>query len=133
MELNLEYRFPIAGFFKGAFFADIGNIWTLDSLADRPGSQFHLTKRATPDGSFVHQPFYRQLAVGAGSGLRVDLSYFIFRLDVALPLRYNYPQDGDGGILTRDGSDIPESAYWRTFKGFGFSDLTFQLGLGYPF
>ncbi len=133
MELNLEYRFPIAGFFKGAIFADIGNIWTLDSLADRPGSQFLFSKRAAPDGSFVHQPFYRQLAVGAGSGLRVDLSYFIFRLDVALPLRYNYPQDGGGLPLIRDGSDIPESAYWRNFNGFGLRDLTFQLGLGYPF
>lgn len=133
MELNLEYRFPIAGFFKGALFADIGNIWTLDSLADRPGSQFLFSKRATPDGSFVHQPFYRQLAVGAGSGLRVDLNYFIFRLDVALPLRYNYPQEGDGTPLVRDGSEFSEGAYWRNFNNFGFSDLTFQLGLGYPF
>ncbi len=133
MELNLEYRFPIAGFFKGALFADIGNIWTLDSLADRPGSQFLLSKRASPDGSFVHQPFYRQLAVGGGAGLRVDLSYFLFRLDVAMPFRYNYPQEGDGTPLVRDGSSFPESAYWRNFDGFGFRDLTFQLGLGYPF
>jgi outer membrane protein assembly factor BamA len=133
MELNLEYRFPIAGFFKGALFADIGNIWTLDSLADRPGSQFLFAKRTAPDGSFVHQPFYRQLAVGAGAGLRVDLSYFIFRLDVAMPVRYNYPRDSDGEPLTRDGSSFSESAYWRDFKGFGLNDLTFQLGLGYPF
>ena len=133
MELNLEYRFPIAGFFKGALFADIGNIWTLDSLADRPGSQFLFKKRAAPDGSFVHQPFYRQLAVGAGTGLRVDLSYFIFRLDVALPLRYNYPQDGEGEPLIRDGSEFSEASYWRSFNSFGVRDLTFQLGLGYPF
>lgn len=133
MELNLEYRFPIAGFFKGALFADIGNIWTLDSLADRPGSQFLLSKRAAPDGSFVHQPFYRQLAVGAGAGLRIDLSYFLFRLDVAMPIRYNYPRDNNGDPLTRDGSSFSESAYWRDFKGFGLRDLTFQLGLGYPF
>ncbi|MFT4749930.1 MAG: outer membrane protein insertion porin family [Neolewinella sp.] len=133
MELNLEYRFPIAGFFRGALFADIGNIWTLDSLADRPGSQFLLAKRAAPDGSFVHQPFYRQLAVGAGAGLRIDLSYFLFRLDVAIPLRYNYPRDSNGEPLTRDGSDFLESAYWQDFKGFGLRDLAFQLGLGYPF
>ena len=133
MELNLEYRFPIAGFFKGALFADIGNIWTIDSLTDRPGSQFLFSKRVAPDGSFVHQPFYRQLAVGSGAGLRVDLSYFIFRLDVALPLRYNYPQEGDGTPITRDGSEFSERAYWRNFDSFGFSDLTFQLGLGYPF
>ncbi len=132
-ELNLEYRFPIASFFRGALFADIGNVWTLDSIPDRPGSQFILKKRPTPDGSFVHQPFYRQLAVGMGTGMRVDLSYFIFRLDVSLPMRYNYPQEGQGVEITRDGSPIRERDYWRRFNSFGFSDLTFQLGLGYPF
>lgn len=132
-ELNLEYRFPIASFFRGALFADIGNVWTLDSIPDRPGSQFIFRKRPTPDGSFVHQPFYRQLAVGMGTGIRIDLSYFIFRLDVSLPMRYNYPQQGRGEPLTRDGSPIRERDYWRRFNSFGFSDLTFQLGLGYPF
>jgi len=132
-ELNLEYRFPIASFFRGALFADIGNVWTLDSIADRPGSQFRLKRQPTPDGSFVHQPFYRQLAVGMGTGMRVDLSYFIFRLDVSLPMRYNYPQTGRGEPIERDGSPIRERDYWRRFNSFGFSDLTFQLGLGYPF
>ena len=27
LEANVEYRFPIFGFFKGAVFADAGNIW----------------------------------------------------------------------------------------------------------
>lgn len=135
LELNLEYRFPIASFFKGAFFADIGNVWTLnpDENDERPGSQFLFKARPNADNSFVHQPFYRQLAVGMGTGLRVDLSYFIFRLDASLPMRYNYPHNGQGIELTRDGSDIPESAYWRKFNTFGLSDITWQLGLGYPF
>ncbi len=133
LELNLEYRFPIASFFRGAIFADIGNIWTFEEDLERPGSQFLLSKRSNTDGSFVTQPFYRQLAMGVGSGLRTDLSYFIFRLDVSLPVRYNYPQDGFGEPLDRDGTEIPESAYWRSFDQFRLRDLTFQLGLGYPF
>lgn len=135
LELNLEYRFPIASFFKGALFADIGNVWTLtaDEDEERPGSQFLFSARANGDGTFVHQPFYRQLAVGMGTGLRVDLSYFIFRLDASLPMRYNYPHTGQGIALERDGSDIPESAYWRKFNRFGLRDITWQLGLGYPF
>lgn len=134
-EVNLEYRFPIASYFKGAIFADIGNIWTIDSTENvaRPGSQLLFKKRSSPDGSFVHQPFYRQLAVGMGAGLRVDLSYFIFRLDASMPMRYNYPNDGFGEPLTRDGSDIPESAYWRDLGTLRFKDITWQLGLGYPF
>lgn len=135
LELNLEYRFPIASFFKGAFFADIGNVWTFedDDNGERPGSQFLFKGQESSNGQFFHQPFYRQLAVSAGTGLRVDLSYFIFRLDASMPLRYNYPNDGFGGILARDNDPVPESAYWRDFGTFRLKDITWQLGLGYPF
>lgn len=135
LELNLEYRFPIASFFKGAVFADIGNVWTFedDDLGERPGSQFLFRGQPSSNGQFFHQPFYRQLAVGVGTGLRIDLSYFIFRLDASLPVRYNYPNDGAGGIVPRDNASVPESAYWRDFGTFRIRDITWQLGLGYPF
>ena len=135
LEINAEFRFPLISYFnlQGAAFVDVGNVWTFDDFPDRPGAQFLFRRRPNTDGTFVHQPFYRQLAVGAGTGLRLDLSYFIFRLDVAMPVRYNYPQDGRGDIIARDGSPIPESAYWTDLRGFGFRRLTFQLGLGYPF
>ena len=142
MELNLEYRFPIASFFKGAVFTDIGNIWTFeeDANSERAGSQFLLSRKRTGDGRTFVQPFYRQLAVGAGTGVRVDLSYFIFRLDASIPLRYNYPNDGQGDPNNVGGrpffegqASVPESAYWRNFGTFRFRDITWQLGLGYPF
>ncbi len=135
LELNLEYRFPIASYFKGALFADIGNIWTLNPAenVERPGSQFLFAASPNEDNSFVHQPFYRQLAVGMGTGIRVDVSYFIFRLDASVPMRYNYPHAGDGTPIVRDGSPIPESAYWRNLNNFRLGDITWQLGLGYPF
>lgn len=135
MELNLEYRFPIASFFKGALFADIGNVWTFeeDDNGERPGSQFLLSGRESSNGAFFHQPFYRQLAIGMGTGLRIDLSYFIFRLDASMPMRYNYPNDGFGGIVPRNNLEVPESAYWRDLGTFRFKDITWQLGLGYPF
>lgn len=142
MELNLEYRFPIASFFKGAFFADIGNVWTFedDDDGERPGSQWLFKARDNVDGTYRHEAFYRQLAVGMGTGLRVDLSYFVFRLDASLPMRYNYPNDGLGEIRDAEGNliwngvlNIPESAYWRDLGTFRFKDITWQLGLGYPF
>lgn len=135
MELNLEYRFPITTLFKGAFFADIGNIWTFEEDADqeRPGSQFLLGQKLRNNNTFLHQPFYRQLAIGMGTGLRVDLSYFVFRLDASIPMRYNYPQDGFGNPLDRDNTKPPEGDYWRSFQRFRLRDITFQLGLGYPF
>ncbi|MBB4079103.1 outer membrane protein assembly factor BamA [Lewinella aquimaris] len=137
LELNLEYRFNLFSFVRGAIFTDIGNVWTIREDPDRPGSQFLLKGRIREEeGStpFYHQPFYRQLAVAGGTGIRIDLSYFVFRLDAAIPLRYNYPQLGDGEpIRPREPISYPERAYWRSFDKFGLGDITFQLGLGYPF
>ena len=137
IELNLEYRFNLFSFVRGALFTDIGNVWTVEEDTDRPGSQFLFKgrlRREEGQEPFYHQPFYRQLAVAGGTGIRIDLSYFVFRLDAAIPLRYNYPQQGNGDpVSPREPISYPERAYWRSFRGFGFGDITFQLGLGYPF
>ena len=133
LEFNLEYRFPLFSFFRGALFTDIGNVWTFNEDLERPGSQFRLTKKPVQETNIIAQPFYRQLAVGVGTGLRVDLSYFIFRLDASIPVRYNYPQLGQGQILERFQENFSERDYWRRFNSFGLRDVTFQLGLGYPF
>ncbi|NJO86940.1 MAG: BamA/TamA family outer membrane protein, partial [Lewinella sp.] len=131
LELNFEYRYKLFWQFKGALFLDIGNVWTLNyANEDRCGSQFRLSPRRSECGGepFNHQAFYRQLAVAAGTGLRIDLSYFIFRLDAALPLRYNYPSS-----RFAEGT-VAESLYWNNFAGFSFPrSITWQLGLGYPF
>ncbi|WP_116108629.1 BamA/TamA family outer membrane protein [Lewinella sp. IMCC34191] len=137
LELNFEYRFNLFSFFRGAVFTDIGNVWTFNRDPDRPGSQFLLTGRQVQEEGarpFYHEPFYRQLAVAGGLGLRIDLSYFVFRLDLAIPLRYNYPQTGQGDpVLELQPDPYPESAYWRDFGRFNFGDIRPQIGLGYPF
>ena len=38
-ETNLEYRFPLIGYFKGAAFIDAGNVWTLSHEDWREGAQ----------------------------------------------------------------------------------------------
>jgi len=128
LELNAEYRFDLFWKVKGAFFLDGGNIWTLRRDTARLGSQFLLREKAFTNSegeTFVNDPFYKQIAVSTGFGVRVDLTYFIFRLDAGVKLRYPY-------------SLIPgskaESAYWEDFRtGWGFRDLNFNLALGYPF
>lgn len=72
LEGNLEYRFPIIYFLKGALFADAGNIWNLNN--NLVGGEF------TKD-------FIRQFGVGTGFGLRVDLQGFVIRFDLASPLK----------------------------------------------
>ena len=126
IELNLEYRYNIYSYVRGAFFLDVGNVLTVEREENgRCGSQFRFTGTSYEcDGEvFSHQPFYRQLAIAGGAGLRVDLSYFIFRLDAAIPLRFNYP-------IERPDGPIPERLYWNDFSELR---INWQLGLGYPF
>lgn len=73
LEANIEYRFPIYGFFKGAVFADAGNIWLSKSSEVFDGQ-----------GEFSGN-FLSELGMGAGLGLRVDVQGFVIRLDLAAP------------------------------------------------
>ena len=105
LETNIEYRFPIYAFLKGAIFTDMGNIWTLSNNESFPGGQFKFDK------------FYRQIAVDAGFGMRFDFSIFLIRLDVAAPIcdpKYD------------------EGYRWRVSK-LQWSDLVWNIGIGYPF
>ncbi len=71
---SLEYRFDINATLKAAFFTDFGNIWTYREDASRLGSKFGF------------QTFIPQLAISSGLGMRLDLDYFILRLDVGFPI-----------------------------------------------
>ncbi len=72
LDFNLEYRTALFWKFNGAFFIDAGNIWTLRSYADQPGGQFKFDE------------FYKQIAVSYGLGIRLNLDYFILRLDMGV-------------------------------------------------
>lgn len=73
LEANVEYRFPIVSFLKGAVFADAGNIW---NSKENPtfGGKDKFTKN-----------FINELGMGAGVGLRVDIQSFVIRFDLAAP------------------------------------------------
>ncbi len=75
LETNLEYRFPIYSFFKGAIFADMGNVWLMNANENYPKAEFNFST------------FYKQIAIDAGLGLRFDFKFFIFRVDFAMRLR----------------------------------------------
>ena len=55
--------------------ADAGNVWDLSKSESRPGGAFQVSN------------LLNSVAVGAGIGLRLDITFFVFRLDVAFPLR----------------------------------------------
>ncbi|TVR76657.1 MAG: hypothetical protein EA412_13200 [Chitinophagaceae bacterium] len=110
LESNIEYRFPISGMFKGAVFTDIGNIWQWAHLDVEEEKKFY------PDD------FYETLAVGAGIGLRIDLSFFVLRFDLAFPLRN--PMLEEAWVI----SDInPFKREWLR------ENLILNIAIGYPF
>jgi outer membrane protein assembly factor BamA len=105
LELNVEYRFPFSELIQGAFFLETGNVWLLNADENRPGAHFKLNT------------FANQLALGTGLGFRFDFDFFVLRTDFGLPLRYPY-DDGDGN--------------WNHVNEI-FSQLKFNLAIGYPF
>ncbi|WP_339660402.1 BamA/TamA family outer membrane protein [uncultured Polaribacter sp.] len=78
LEANLEYRFPIYSFFKGAVFVDAGNVWNSVSNSDFNDADGTIRDQFTSN-------FINELGMGAGFGLRVDLQGFVIRFDLAAP------------------------------------------------
>lgn len=112
LEANLEYRFDIYKFLKGAVFIDAGNIWLLEEDPQRPGSEFD------------KDTFLTELAVGTGFGFRMDFSFFILRFDLGLPLRKPWLDPGERWVI----KDIDlSSSQWRK------DNIVFNIAIGYPF
>ena len=101
---NLEYRFKIFGGFRGALFADAGNIWNaLDDVEN-------------PDATFDGLSSLGELALGTGFGLRYDFNFFVLRFDT--------------GFKTHDPSNELGS---RWFREYNFANAVYNIGINYPF
>lgn len=123
LELNAEFRQYLVGFrgtrLEGAIFADIGNIWTLKNDSARPFSKFAFKNERNDNNELIATPFYNQLGMNTGVGLRLDVNYVLFRLDVGAKLRNPYKING---------------SYWPNNFGDGnLKRLNWTIGLNYPF
>ncbi len=131
---SLEYRFSMGSMLKGAFFSDFGNIWTYNDDAARPGAKFG-------------NNWYKQIAVAIGTGIRLDLDFFIIRLDLGLPI-YNpaLPDQARWIFQSREPYYADGIAYyglsWQTAaqkraRALAYLPKPFlpsiQFGIGYPF
>jgi outer membrane protein assembly factor BamA len=112
LEMNAEYRFNIYRFFKAALFVDAGNVWLQKSNPANIGSPF------------LFSGFMNELAVGAGVGLRMDVSFFILRFDLAIPLRKPWLPENERWV-TNEINFL--STTWRT------QNLMLNIAIGYPF
>lgn len=111
LEFNTEYRAKLFSIVRGAVFVDAGNIWLLHADPDKPGAE-------------ISKDFMKEIAIGAGAGLRFDLSFLVLRTDFAFPLRNPSLPDGQRWVI----DDINfGSGSWRK------DNLILNIAIGYPF
>jgi outer membrane protein assembly factor BamA len=115
-ETNLEYRFFLFQLFgfkiNSAFFTDIGNVW------------FNAPDTSFPGGEFKFSNFFRDLGVGVGTGARIDLGFFLIRLDYGLKVHNPTPE-----LVNQDAQN-------RYFYNWSLKYLltgVLQFGVTYPF
>ena len=120
LEANFEYRFTFLqlGSYKigSALFTDIGNIWNTRDLGNDINAGFKLDR------------LYKDLAIGVGTGLRMDFDYFIIRIDYALKMKDPTRQDNNGWLNLSD-------MKWNEIKpnGLKVNNYAWQFGIGLPF
>jgi len=110
LEANFEYRFKVFWQLEGALFVDAGNIWSLPGDEKIEGTVFKVDE------------FYKQIALGSGIGIRVNLGFFTLRTDF--------------GYKVYDPSRNPDKVFkpWVPFQQkFMWRDINFNFGIGYPF
>lgn len=93
MEINSELRFKLFSIVRWAFFVDAGNDWTLRYDSSRVGSQFT-------------NKWPSQIAVGIGTGLRLDISILLLRLDLGIPVRQPWLTSSDKWVFDTKNSVI---------------------------
>ncbi len=124
LETSVELRQKLSGFVDFALFVDAGNIWllrsrTVDASDDPQGDQ----------GKFKFDSFASEIAVGAGYGLRADLSFLIFRLDLGYKIVDPARAKGSRWVAgENDILDFNQAGWFRPFK-----NATFNIGIGFPF
>lgn len=113
LEMSMEYRSKLAGSLDWAFFLDAGNAWRLNEVVTTSDGPI----RVSQGGEFKINRFYKELAVGAGLGLRLDFSFLVFRLDMGHKLR---------------DPRFPEKNRWQKFFKRS-SQTVWNIAVGYPF
>ena len=116
LEANIEYRFKLVWMLEGALFIDAGNIWAITSADERPGAVFYPNE------------FYKQIALGTGTGIRLNLGFFTIRFDIGLKIH-------DPGIKAEYLANPEMVNHWVPFgrKFIHGDNFAWHFGIGYPF
>lgn len=127
---NAEYRYKLADNFfgaklKGAVFIDAGNVWRLGK------------KPENPNGEFRFDNLLQSTAMGIGTGLRFDLSFFVFRLDAAFKFKDPQFNGSDQWVLIKHASELFNSGSFKKAyfdaNGESYNFMQLNFGIGLPF
>ncbi|MES2426607.1 MAG: BamA/TamA family outer membrane protein [Bacteroidota bacterium] len=127
---NAEYRYKLVDNFfgsklKGAVFMDAGNVWRLHKQPENI------------NGEFRFDNFLQSTAIGIGTGLRFDLSFFVFRLDAAFKFKDPQFSGSDQWVLTKHANELfhdgPFKTQYYQNNGESYSFMQLNFGIGMPF
>jgi hypothetical protein len=137
LEANFELRFPIVWKLFGAAFVDAGNVWNwyssegiykaagIDDIAKRLEINYTLY-----DGILDNPELAKQIALGTGAGLRLDLDGIVVRLDIGVGIHapyqtYRYDKEG------KPDYNAPITTYFNIPSA--LDAIRVNFGIGYPF
>jgi hypothetical protein len=129
LEANFEYRYPIAHYssvnVNGALFADAGNIWNVRNDPNNPNSEFDINRLG------------RDIAIGVGTGLRFDFSYFLIRVDFGIKLKDPARLENNGWLdianFTWQNHEFDKYNSQGDLISAKRNNYAIQLGIGLPF
>jgi outer membrane protein insertion porin family len=127
---NAEYRYKLVDNFfgsklKGAVFMDAGNVWRLHQKAENPNGEFRFNN------------FLQSTAIGIGTGLRFDVSFFVFRLDAAFKFKDPQFSGSDQWVLVKHSNELfhdgPFKTQFYNNNGESYNFMQLNFGIGMPF
>ena len=127
LEGNLEYRFKLitkllGGSLKAAFFTDFGNVWRLKQNSQNPNGEIKLNT------------FFDQMAIGSGLGLRLDVNYFVIRVDVGVKVKDPQFLGSDQWVISHFFRKQEfKNNYSKTNSPDSYNFLQWNFGIGMPF
>ena len=112
IDFSAELRFKLFWYFHGVLFLDAANVWIVQNDPTRPEAD-------------ISGNFWREFGIGYGYGIRLDLDFFILRLDLGYKLYNPYP------VLYEVGKE-PSRLLYNELKKFP-SGAEPQIAVGLPF
>lgn len=112
LEASTELRTQFNKLLQGALFVDAGNVWMY-----KDPTQYD-------ERAVFSKDFMKEIAIGAGVGLRIDVTYFVLRFDLATPLRNPSLAEKERWVLNKINFRDRD---WRR------DNLILNIAVGYPF